>query len=688
MHSAADPVGARHGSTGRSSTHAHHPHHTPKRNSNSSVLGMKSKASLLGLAASPSSGSARKLPAGDAKNDALGGDGVVITGVNPMLELEDLGPRDSEAEVDAATKFGGRSQAALTDVMRHMRQSYEKGLVHRPAKAIQVNVPVYQTVMVKRLRDDPNNPEVVVMDCTIIQRALFFDFDQIEREDVLQGESNMGMPFLIRVNDGNSSQLQLDIRKVVNLEVASDRPGLIAHCVTASAEIPVERTTIFARSPFNICALEVMLELTSFSAMIGGKKYELRPDLLAPIDDLRNFVSCRDFDSTLDAMHDFDIIDTSPSVCLQIDSKFDTKGQVKTVYAPKVKVTFYCCKDALQPFLSIFMPIMFCALGNYLNNTMSAEMFCEGQKWSSSCRRAKNGNLEADEIEMYDNHPDIAWAQIVPQHLANSLTLGLTLIFLLPTISKSESTSNTFEINQLIVFFLFAGLIMGTIPAMQPIRYVEYTKMRDWCSYASNCLMFGSLLIPTMNWMLYRGLIKALTPRCKTGEPFNFNGRPSSNSSKNKSSTAKWLHNVSGSTVDISNLTPVYSCRAPRQASSRPSGAAGGEELQGKSLTLNPDMNRMHGAEEPWCEVCVGNTLKWVLCGIRREDLENIDSFSDMCRIAFSKRQGAGDLLRHHDSGASLHAGKKRRRTSFGAKTTAKTTMSDGGDVVHDRGDL
>ena len=81
-------------------------------------------------------------------------------------------------------------------------------------------------------------------------------YDQIEREDVLQGESNMGMPFLIRVNDGNSSQLQLDIRKVVNLEVASDRPGLIAHCVTASAEIPVERTTIFARSPFNICALD------------------------------------------------------------------------------------------------------------------------------------------------------------------------------------------------------------------------------------------------------------------------------------------------------------------------------------------------------------------------------------------------------------------------------------------------
>ena len=235
------------------------------------------------------------------------------------------------------------------------------------------------------------------------------------------------------------------------------------------------------------------------------------------------------------------------------------------MYAPKVKVTFYCCKDALQPFLSIFMPIMFCALGNYLNNTMSAEMFCEGQKWSSSCRRAKNGNLEADvEIEMYDNHPDIAWAQIVPQHLANSLTLGLTLIFLLPTISASESTSNGFEINQLIVFFLFAGLIMGTIPAMDPIRKVEYTKMRAWCSYASNCLMFGSLLIPTMNWMLYRGLIKALTPRCKTGEPFNFNGRPSSNSSKNKSSTAA-AQRLGFDGRHIESHSSVL-CRAPRQA--------------------------------------------------------------------------------------------------------------------------
>ena len=90
--------------------------------------------------------------------------------------------------------------------------------------------------------------------------------------------------FLIRVNDGNASSLQLDIRKVVNLEVASDRPGLVAHCVTASAEIPVEKTTIFARSPFNIAALELMLKLTSFSATIAGKKYELRPDLVGPLE--------------------------------------------------------------------------------------------------------------------------------------------------------------------------------------------------------------------------------------------------------------------------------------------------------------------------------------------------------------------------------------------------------------------
>ena len=606
-----------------------------------SVLGTKSKQSLLGRSASPAS--ARKSPAGGAH------DGVV-TGTNPMLELEeDPAPRETEVEKDAATRFGGRSASALSDVMRHMRQSYEKGHVKKPEKATQVNVPVFQTVMIKRLRDDPGNSDVVIMDCTIIQRSLFFDFDQIERDDHASSDADM---FLIRVNDGNASSLQLDIRKVVNLEVASDRPGLVAHCVTASAEIPVERTTIFARSPFNICALEVMLELTSFSATIAGKKYELRPDLVGPIDDLRNLVSCRDFDTTLDAMHDFDIIDTSPSVCYQIDSKFDANGKVKTVYAPKVKITFYCRKDALQPFLSIFMPIMFCALGNFLNNTMSAEMFCH----KKHCRDEKLVKEDAEIEDIDYDSPNLLWFNIVPQHLANSLTLGLTLIFLLPTISKSESTSNGFEINQLIVFFLFAGLIMGTIPAMEPFRLFEYTNMRLVCMWSSNCLMFGSLLIPMTNWLLYRGIINALAPECTEGKPSNFNGRPG------KSKVSGKLQNVSGSTIDISMLTPVYAC-------------GDGEGLRGKALTINPDMNRKHEDAGPWREMFVDDTLKWVVTGTRSEDLGDFVNFYDMLRLACKMKKSSSDFIRSESSAIRKRrseAGKKKR-----SSYSAKTTMSD-----------
>ena len=92
-----------------------------------SVIGTKSKQSLLGRSASPAS--ARKSPAGGAH------DGRVVTGTNPMLELEeDPAPRETEVEKDAATRFGGRSAGALSEVMRHMRQSYEKGHVKKPEK--------------------------------------------------------------------------------------------------------------------------------------------------------------------------------------------------------------------------------------------------------------------------------------------------------------------------------------------------------------------------------------------------------------------------------------------------------------------------------------------------------------------------------------------------------------------------
>ena len=94
-----------------------------------------------------------------------------------------------------------------------------------------------------------------------------------------------------------------------------------------------------------------------------------------------------------------------------------------------MKITFYLSKDPLEPFMNIVMPIMYCAFANSLN------------------------------FWFFFNIED------KPDFVANALTLGLTLVFLIPTISGGNTTTkNEFDMNELIIFFLFVGLIIGTIP--------------------------------------------------------------------------------------------------------------------------------------------------------------------------------------------------------------------------------
>ena len=108
--------------------------------------------------------------------------------------------------------------------------------------------------------------------------------------------------------------------------------GLTARSVTSSCVLPMKLRTLYDAQPFYIAACELLLELTSIVADVlpddeaddeDGQKaaaankrgpYEFRPDLVCHDEDLRNLVSVRDYDSTLDGMSSFDIINSSPTV--------------------------------------------------------------------------------------------------------------------------------------------------------------------------------------------------------------------------------------------------------------------------------------------------------------------------------------------------------------------------------------
>merc|ERR1712100_140975 len=107
----------------------------------------------------------------------------------------------------------------------------------------------------------------------------------------------------------------------------------------------------------------------------------------------------------------FDVINPSPTVEYMIDSKKDDKKQYQTVYCPKVKVTFYMDQDSTVALLNILAPLLFCAIGNTMNTVY---------------------------LRRTEDYPDF---------LANSLALGLTVVFLIPSISSTESLKNEMNSN-------------------------------------------------------------------------------------------------------------------------------------------------------------------------------------------------------------------------------------------------
>ena len=342
--------------------------------------------------------------------------------------------------------------------------------------------------MVKRLEDNPNNENEILCAATVIQRCMFVEPSLVARSGSGQ-ERDAADGFVVRINDSVSGSGTAEVRKIVEADIVfqGEPTGFSSVSVTSSVELPMKKIVIFDRQPFRITACELMLELTSFTGKINlktGHEFEFRPDLMCHMEDIRNLVSIRDWQDGLDSMREYDMINTSPTVEYIFDAKYAKDGSPQTIYVPRFRMTFYMTKDWLQPFLANLMPIIFICLGNLLNGAYSLEHAFKG-----------SGHNYMTEEEDEDGP-----AERKSDFLSDELTLGLTLVFMIPQISQSESLDNAMDLNHFFVAILFIGLILGSIGGVT----------HNYVFWLSNLIMWGALTIPMNNFMAYCRLSASL----------------------------------------------------------------------------------------------------------------------------------------------------------------------------------
>merc|ERR1711988_1654314 len=184
------------------------------------------------------------------------------------------------------------------------------------------------------------------------------------------------------------------------------------------------------------------------------------------------------------------------------------------------------------------------------------------------------------------------------------------------TISTDGGVKNSFDVNEFIIFFLFFGLIIGTVPfpaddlyddADAPETGYWYHKgggMPMTLCYLSNFFMLASCLIPLRNMYYFICFRDQLVDNNPTDKPYNFNGRPN----KNK-------NNVKGSDVDLHSIMPFWKL-----------GKENGEEVCQMNEGINAEHPKNLGRKKNqtvWYQKKTGKNVKMVYTGPRYEDIFN-----------------------------------------------------------------
>ena len=468
-------------------------------------------------------------------------------------------PRASEVDAEAEDEapppaagllrkcFSSHQLLLAAESMREVTTERAEPPVVAPA----VNVPVYSTLLVKRIVE--GGGDAIRLECTMIQRTLFADPLLVREAAETAAEAGPAagrMGFAMRVNDSIDKDVLMHVRKTVRGGVTS-AGGATFCAVTASAVLPLVCIPILDCQPFGIRALELTVEYSSFVAEVpGGANYTFRPDLLCHVGDLRNLVCVKNWDAkrreSVDQMKSWDLINTSPTMEVFFEAKRDRRtGACESVYCPRLRLTWFVKKDWIEAFVSMFLPILFVAIASALN-----PIYCLPK-------------LDSHLADFVDDD----WAKGNPEDerimastfFANQLTLALTLIFILPHLRSSGSLTNVTTSNDVFVFCLYLGLFLGVFGGL---HHDHYAAIR-----LGNLLLVGSLGVPIRHLLKYKSVVRRIKRASRHGaSPATFNGRPG----KSKTSAAAG--------VDIGDLAHFYTVDDKRQVAAPATLFRGGAE--------------------------------------------------------------------------------------------------------------
>ena len=151
-------------------------------------------------------------------------------------------------------------------------------------KPEQVRVPVFLTLMVKRLEDRAGQ---TFFTGTMIQRTLSSTL-----ADHARSQRGVPRPAARDRSYAIAPSAQVRHRAALPWRRATQYKAL---CVTSSFSLPARLRTVFSHYPLNITAAELDLELTSFVGSLadsGGELFEFRPDLVFTSVTSRTWSAC------------------------------------------------------------------------------------------------------------------------------------------------------------------------------------------------------------------------------------------------------------------------------------------------------------------------------------------------------------------------------------------------------------
>ena len=394
---------------------------------------------------------------------------------------------------------GDNDNSALKAALVHTEGTKE--VPKRP----EVVVPVFATLLVKKIKEDMDGN--VSLDATFIQRPLLYDIEAFDRES-----GKEALPyFAMRVNEGESKDC-FELRKVTRglseapkTAVHTDKKGYFATAAsTFVATLPLKLDVVYSEPPFKIMSVTVTIELTSFIGTNAlNEKFELRPSFVSHASDLRNLCSVRDWkdDYKMDEMKRWELVSPMPTIEYEYDGG---KGK-KSLYVPKLRVTYYLWKEPIIPLIAANMPIIFA----YVANTYNI-------------------------LKCFKEEADFS------DYVANNVALGLAVTFAIPFLMEEGDFDAEWKWGNVQVIWIFLSFGLS-LPAY-------YWSKRQ--AYIIIAFQWASFIIPWYNWIQWGRRINKIRSNWKEKRDLRmtFLGRPGSISyweqmNQRKSDTGKTANN-------------------------------------------------------------------------------------------------------------------------------------------------